>query len=122
MDLKDWKPLEGIDGNFFLEGLYDDYEGIRLLLRCMKNDKVFRIFFDAVLSYRNTDEGSLLKSLQNGTIKGVLFTTHNSLFLDWYYQESFASRDSRIIHYCIYTPNDCIDVIASFAPKVEWLT
>jgi len=46
----------------------------------------------------------------------------NSRSLEWFHKESYEIRkDDNPLHYAIITPNNCIDVISSSLPKVEWL-
>jgi hypothetical protein len=61
---KKWEPLKNIPRILYCEGIHDDYEGFRILL-IGENERspVLRIMFDAARSYRNTDEGDLLKTI-----------------------------------------------------------
>jgi hypothetical protein len=120
-----WEPIKNIPETLYLEGLHDDYEGFRLLLRDEKLSRMLRITFDPPLSYRNTDEGDLLKTDQiaEGFLKWPLYTVENSRFLKWFHEESLEiHRNENPIHYAIITPNDVVDIISCYPPKVEWLT
>jgi hypothetical protein len=119
-----WLPLEDIPDRLYIDGLYDDREGFRLLLSDYETGRMLRITFDPVLSYRNTDEGDLLVTLESreGFIKWPLFTIENSKFIHWFNEESLnIHKDENPVHYSIYTPNDIIDVISTSPPIVEWL-
>jgi len=126
--LKIWTPLEGISERLSLEALHDDYEGVRLLLEGDEpNNQTLRITFDPSLVYRNIDEMDYMKSLH--TFQGrehlgkwALFTVENSDFVKWFNEESHGTHENEnIVHYAVLTLNDCIDVISSQPPKVEWL-
>lgn len=124
MTFKKWNPIQKDEGVLFVEAVYDDYEGFRVLLK--GNDlesRVMRISFDCVLSYRNTDEGDLLKTISEHDFKGwSLYVSINSEYLKWFHQESANTHGgSSVVHYAIYTPNDCLDVLSEYPPKVEWL-
>ncbi|MCI5141352.1 MAG: hypothetical protein D3909_06440 [Candidatus Electrothrix sp. ATG1] len=89
------------------------------------NSPLLRITFDPALTYRNIDEGSLLRSLEwaDGQANYPLFIVENSDWVEWFHKESCGTyEESNIIHYAIITPNDCIDILAEFEPKAEWLT
>jgi len=121
---KKWLPLENIPDRLYIDGLYDDREGFRLLLSDYETGRMLRITFDPVLSYRNTDEGDLLVTLESreGFIRWPLFIIENSKFIQWFNEESLnIHKDKNPMHYSIYTPNDIIDVISAFPPIVEWL-
>ena len=123
-----WSPLEGICEKLSLEGLHDDYEGVRLLLKGESpNNRMLRISFDPALSYRNIDEGDYMKSLHSfhgGELLGkwTLFTVENSEFLQWFTKESHEThKGENITHYAVLTIDDCVDILSAYPPKVEWL-
>lgn len=117
-----WEPLEGTRLLFYCEGLHDDWEGFRILLR--SNDRVLRVSFNAHVAYRNMDEGKRLKTLSQfpRDILGVTFyTVENSTWAKWFYEESKVYDGDELTHYMIGTDNDWIDVLALEPPIVEWL-
>lgn len=124
MNFEKWIPIDNLAGTLYLEAIHDDYEGFRLLLKGgAEQDKVLRITFDPALSYRNTDEGDLLKTINTQNFGGwSLYVVSNSDYLRWFSEESHGVHEGEdIIHYAIYTPNDCLDILSSYPPKVEWL-
>ena len=119
-----WEPIEDIPDKLYLDGLYHDWEGFRLLLSDYETGRMLRITFDPALSYRNTDEGDLLKTeeVAEGIFAWPLYIVENSRFLEWFHKESYEIRKKdNPLHYAIITPNDIIDVISAFLPTVEWL-
>ncbi len=124
---KKWEPIQDIPGEIYLEGLYDDYEGFRLLLKGGDQfSKMMRIKFDSVLLYRNIDEGDLLSYPRVDEPKNqkmwCLYVVFKSDLLQWFHDVSQnIYEEDKLVHYAIYTPNDCIDIISFFEPKVEWL-
>lgn len=121
-----WEPVNNLPRTLYLEGLHDDHEGFRLLLR--GDDpigRVLRISFDPALSYRNTDEGDLLKSVpQISEMQWPLLTVENSSYLEWYHEESLGiqkAKPRKVLHYLIVTPADCVEVLAANPPIVDWL-
>lgn len=124
MSFEKWIPIDNLPETLYLEAIYDDYEGFRLLLKGdAKQDKVLRITFDPALSYRNTDEGDLLKTIDEQDFGGwSLYVASNSDYLRWFHKESHGIHEGvDIVHYAIYTPNDCLDILSAYLPKVEWL-
>jgi hypothetical protein len=70
------------------------------------------------------DEGDLLDLLSsNGAFgKSTFLTVSNSEYLAWFHRISVNIRkNENVIHYAIYTPNDCVDVLSAYPPSVEWL-
>ena len=122
---KKWYPLENIPVHLYCEGLHDDYEGFRILLRGDDpTSPVLRISFSPSLAYRNIDEGDLLRTIYGIPDLGAssLFMVENSTWLEWFQEESHGIHDGEdIMHYAIYTANDCIDVLSAFDPTVEWI-
>ncbi len=121
MEYDAWFTLKDKNGHFYLEELRDDSKVLKILLKNDETGDLLHISFDAALTYRNIDEGYLLKSL--GHIPGGFFKMVVSDYLTWFHDEGHGIMrdDDQIVHYAIYTPNDCIDVISQTKPQVEWL-
>jgi len=124
---KKWEPISGLPTKIYLEGLHHDYEGFRLLLKASGGQaKMLRITFDPALVYRNIDEGDYLNYgadySQLEPMEWSFFIVEKSNFLDWFQQVSQEIHDlQNIVHYAIHTPNDCVDILSAYPPKVEWL-
>ena len=120
-----WEPVSNLPQRMFCEGLHDDYEGFRVLLRGgSPTDSVLRIRFDSVLAYRNVDESFRLRTLYAiaGDQPRALWIVDDSTWVQWLMAESLETlAASGLVHYVIFTPNDIIDIIADSAPDVEWL-
>jgi hypothetical protein len=85
-DIKKWEPIDSIPEILYLEGLYDDYEGFRLLLRSENHSKMMRIMFKSYLGYTNIDESYMLKTINESLAlcQGwPLFFSHNTDFVKW---------------------------------------
>ncbi len=118
--------LHDFPSTLYIEGLHDDYEGFRILVKGGKPSKVYRISFDCHLGYRNFDESERLKSLTDfpcNAQEWCLFKSNNSSFIEWLVSESFeASFDKKeVTHYFVATPNDIVEVLATCEPKIEKL-
>lgn len=122
---KKWLPIEGIPKKLYCEGIHDDYEGFRVLLKEEDSQSlVVRLTFETVLAYRNIDESYLLRTVDNINSPGesTLYIVENSLWVKWLHEESYGTLEGKnITHYAIYTPNDCLDILAEHEPKIEWL-
>ncbi|QJT08496.1 hypothetical protein [Oceanidesulfovibrio marinus] len=127
---KPWRPLDDIPAELMVYALYDDCEGVRVLLADVQTGlgpPHLLINFDESEAYRNLDECRRLKTF--GEAQGFpcscsLFTVENSRWLQWFNDENLGIPfDERIEykHYSIITQADFIDVISGFEPIVEWL-
>jgi len=116
-----WFSVEDINGHFYLEELRDDSKVLKIILKNDETGDFLHISFDGALTYRTIDEGYLLKSLCN--LKGGFFKVLESDYLKWFHSETLGimKDDENIVHYGIYTPNECVDVISQTQPQVEWL-
>ncbi len=115
-----WTPVVDLSNDFTVEGLYDDYEGLRILLKCHDNDRMCRALFDGHLCYRNIDEGDFL--VESEGFSAGLFRAKKSSFLDWFKKQGDGKwENTDIIHYSFYTENDCIEVLSTVPPSVSWL-
>ena len=126
MIFEKWMPNTTVDitERLYLEALHDDHEGFRLFLRGSENNsKTLKVSFSHSLCYRNTDESNLIKTLYQQNFDGwPFFTVKNSNFLKWFLEESCGTLDTKdLMHYAVYTPNDCIDILSVETPCIEWL-
>ncbi|RXS91006.1 hypothetical protein [Geobacillus sp. PK12] len=123
-----WEPITGIPPAIYNDMLLDSKEGIVLKFSDESHKReVIIIFEEGVLSYRNTDEGSLLKMLTyldqyygtNFYRNWPLFKVKNSTYLKWFHEESCGIYESRNVeHYVILTPNDVIEVLSTHPPNI----
>lgn len=124
--LEIWRPVEDVSVPMFIEGIHDDYEGFRILMRGENPaSKMLRICFEAHLSYRITDESFLLK-IWHSTAKEILgkifYTVEQSTYVDFFNEQTdYRYVDWPVKHYAIYTTTDCIDVLSTDPPVVGWL-
>jgi hypothetical protein len=118
-----WTPVTSIPNSMYCEGIHDDYEGFRILLKGKNaNDPILRIHFDSTIAYRNIEEGKRPKTLERITEKSTLYIVKNSNWLKWISNESFGMYDNLdIIHFAIYSLNDWIDVLSVKHPIVTWI-
>lgn len=123
-----WVPINGVPERLNVVCLHEDNEMFRLDLRGDDGkSKILRVSFDRGVTYRVHDEMDLMKTLDESegllNSKWCLFTVENSNYLAWYHEQSYDTRQSStpIVHFAIYTPNDCIDMLSNYSPRVEWL-
>ncbi len=114
-----------IPDKMYVEGMHDDYEGFRVLLKG-ENTEMLRITFKNKISYMNTDESYRLDIGRNDTINEahfnrVFYTVQNSSYIKWIKKTSKQSVGPDVKHFAIYTDFDCIDIITHDVPIVEWL-
>lgn len=118
-----WEPIENLPRSLYCEGVHDDWEFFRVLLRPKDRTlPMLRLLFDAVIGYRNVNESYRLNlEVPNG---GTLFVVEHSKWLRWLNEESSGVVEHMFdnpVHYAILTEEDCIDVASGYPPQVEWL-
>lgn len=108
-----------------IEGIHDDYEGFRIIIRGYNPDRVFKLLFDNYLGYRNFDESYRLKSIPQFPDNGknwCLFISNDSEFIDWVVLESNGFlQKGNILHFFIVTTNDIVDILTFDEPICEEL-
>jgi hypothetical protein len=120
-----WLTLEGVPPKLFVEAIHDDVEGLRFLLRGHDPAKpTLRIKFEAAVGYQNINESYRLATWARVRAEGPLPTLliiEDSEWLKWLVQEAGGVLDSaKLVHYAIYSLEDCIDVASEFEPVVDW--
>jgi len=120
-----WSPLADVPTDLVCEALHDDHEGVRVLLRTDETpERILRISFEAAVCYRNTNESYRLRTWSRhvGKNMGGLFQVGKSAWLLSVKAESGGVLDGKeLVHYAIFTGEDCIEFISEFPPDVEWL-
>lgn len=112
---------EGLTGSFQCLGLHDDKEGLRVLLEHDSGRKV-EIAFSGYTAYRNVNESFRLRTWRLGAapVQHVLLIVDNSSWLGWLREESDGVlNDRQIMHYAIYTGEDCIDIATESQPVIR---
>lgn len=119
-----WKPSPKLPtGRLYCDAVHDDYEGFRILLRSDdQTSGVLRVSFESAVGYQNINESFRLETLSR-LGGGGLFLVRDSSWVKWLKLESGGMLDSKqLVHYAIYTEEDCIDVVSEFPPEVDWLS
>ena len=123
---EDWLPLGQIPDVLYCEGLVDDYGGIKITLKGRDlSSPSIEVGFRSVIAYRNINETYRLRTLNGAAFperSQTLFVVQQSSWISWLKKESGGILDDKeLIHYAIFTPEDCIDVVSEFPPTVIWV-
>lgn len=123
-----WEPVSGIPQKLYNDSLTDNEDGLIMEFSDSNLEKkVIVQFEEGVLSYRNTDEGSLVKTWSEldrqhrESLYGdwTLFKVKNSGYLKWFLEESMGIyKHEKVEHYVFATPDDVIEVLSAYPPKV----
>jgi|SRR5690606_9599280 len=111
-NIKTWYPKldEKFPNSIVIDGIHDDYEGFRILVRGGEPSKVYRISFGFdYLGYRNFDESERLRTIPDfpkNSREWCLFKSDESSFIDWMVHESKGIHSlDEITHFYIATSN-----------------
>lgn len=121
-----WSPCPGTPNRLQIDSLNDGKDGLEVVL-CLFDDTSYRltILFERPIAYRSIDESFRLRTwnLQAGTRTGSLMTVQNSAWIEWLLKESCGVTDmfENLAHYCIFTDDNCIDILSPTEPKVKVL-
>lgn len=90
--------------------------------------KIYISFLQGFLSFRETDEGILMKTFADLTFSykagrcagGILYTVENSNYLQWFKEESLGIYDEKKIeHYVIISYDGPTEVLATAGPIIK---
>jgi len=117
-----WDVIPGRVVQVSVEGVIDDWEGFRILLRDHETDRIVRISFDSHVAYQKRDESDLdgEASRSDGLGHGCFYRVHGSEFAGRFKADT-ARQFHELHHFAIITETDCIDVLVTAEPKVECL-
>lgn len=117
-----WDVVPGRSVQASIEGVIDDWEGFRILLRDHETNRMLRISFPACVAYQNRDESDLdgEAARSEGLGRGCFYRVRGSEFEARLKSDS-ARQFSDLRHFAIITDADCVDVLATDDPVVESL-
>jgi hypothetical protein len=117
-----WDVVPGQTVRASVEGVIDDREGFRVLLRDHETNRVLRIAFGTHVAYLNRDESDLdgEAARSDGLGRGCFYRVRDSEFEARFKADS-ARQFGDLKHFAIITDTDCIDVLAMEEPEVEQL-
>jgi len=119
-----WERTESLPQNLYFYGLESGVGNITVLLKGLDTeDKILKLTFIGVLSYRVTQETARTKTIyENPNLRGFKVAT-NSEYLRWFKEESAGMFDDmNLMHYFISNIDNIIDIIGGPPVKVEWVS
>jgi len=113
---------------YYVTSIVQDLDGTKIILDNEKD--VFEVFFDGFIPIvRITDEGirmrtwgEVQKKYENKKFFNgwFLYKVEDSELVKWALEESCGCyEEEQLIHYCIVTGEDLIDILSSFEPKIS---
>ena len=123
--LRPWLPIPGVPRRLYLQSMHDDGDELTILLRPESTESILRIVYEAPIAYRSINETYRLRTWNMADMQALptLLIIERSTWIKWLIEEAVGILDGRaLVHYALYTPDDCIDVVADIAPTVEWQT
>jgi len=115
-------------GQFIVTSSIQSSDGTKILLD--NGHTVVEVFFDGIPSmFRSATEGIRMRTWSEVQLKyndsfifrdWFLFVVKNSILVEWLVEESCGFYDAdKLIHFCIVTCEELIDIVASFYPIIK---
>ncbi|MFC4075493.1 hypothetical protein [Salinithrix halophila] len=125
-----WMPTNDLSPKYYVDSLTDSIDGLKIYLSDSRDEKKkAEVIFDcSVHAYRSTDEGFMLKTINNldkqhGThfYSGwTFFKVKNSDYMQWLVNSSFEiALSEELIHFSFLAVDSVVDVIAAYEPKIK---
>ncbi len=121
-----WLPLPEVPAMLEIEGVKDENDGLEIFLRG-EVERTFRfsVVFPSFVAYRNIRESFRLRTwqAQGSEVLTSLRIAERSLWIDWLVRESgdLLLMSENLVHYCVYTYDDCLDIVANKSPRAHRL-
>lgn len=123
-----WNPYKLSEGAYRVISFSQNLEGTKIILGNEKN--IIKVIFDGMIPLvRISNEGIRIRTwgeiqkrnCDNYFFRGwFLYKIENSKLSNWVTEESCGIYDlSELIHICIVTAEDLIDIVSTFEPKIE---
>lgn len=120
-----WKPLPSVPTRLILDELIDSFDGLTVLLSGLDSPcPRLKLSFTSFIAYRNINESFRLRtwSAFPSSSDASLMTVQHSIWVRCLMDEANGSLANRsLLHYAIYTGEDCVDVVSEIEPTAEWL-
>jgi hypothetical protein len=121
--LRPWLVDARVAGRIAVSGLRDEDDGLTILIT--DESGTFpraTIVFGEVVAYRNINESYRLRTWSENDMASLpsLVTVDNSRWVRWLCDESQGTlAPDALVHYAVYTADDCIDVVSRGVPIVR---
>ncbi len=126
-----WEPIANLTHNYGVEYLLDNKNGLEILLFDRWTEDILKVTFEGHLLYRNINDSyylngpDFLPDNEESEEPWEFYIIENSEFKKWFKMQDAANLcdPKEIIHYAIYTTDDCIDVLSwrDTLPKLEYV-
>lgn len=113
--------LEKNEGDLYIDSINTDSD-ITVNVVFFNTKKKIKISFHNHLSYRVTDESYLLEYWHRTSGEKVtkpFSTFKSSSYIKDFKKLALTCNDLKIKHYCIFSTEDCIEVLATKDPAIE---
>lgn len=123
-EFEQWRPVSDLPKEFLNEGLHDDFEGFRIILREIGGEqRILRVRFDNPICYRNSQESFRLTTWSRTSSMKGFCRSDSSDWIRWVREEAEGALDTlKLVHYVVMTPLDVVEVICDTCPEADWLT
>lgn len=112
-----WFPVSSEERDLVFNWLLE--KNGELVVSMLSDNKEFRFIFDSYLSYSSNNESDLLGLDDQRVSDWHFHFSKNSKFIEWFEKISANKfKFSELIHYSIYTVEECVDIIALGEPEV----
>lgn len=126
---KHYRPIEGLESNYYFLESADSYKGLSLLFSGEKSEeKGIKVIFEHSYEiYRCTEEGGRYRKLcnlidqygQEYISESCIYLVENSKLADWLVHESFdVAKKEHLLHFSFLSVGVYIDVVAVYHPKI----
>lgn len=121
--LRPWSPDERVAGRIGVSGLRDEDDGLTVFITDESGSTPrATIVFQDFVAYRNINESYRTRTWMEHDMASLpsLVLVENSRWLRWLCDESQGTLvEADLVHYGVYTADDCIDVIARVRPVIR---
>ena len=119
--IKIWQLNNQILKDVYVNSIIDNSEGLTIELDNSKFNIIIK--FNRSICYRNTNESYLLDKwnvYDKEKLKvSSFFFVENSAYISWLMKSNLnINKDLEIIHFAIFTPDDCIEILDTEMPIV----
>jgi hypothetical protein len=123
-----WEPIKDLPTKVLLQDFGFDDEGLFTKVFSRQDDKhIVKVLFDGyIMSYRDTDESSMQKTINmiieeygEDFLNWSFFKVKNSDYLKWLHEQTYNIYiDMDVQHFVIATCDEFIEILATYEPTV----
>lgn len=118
-----WLPVRGLGKEVDVETVVDGPDGLTVKLIYAEAKTRMTLNFEQTIAFRSIDESFRVRKWNEFLLEkqelSAMYKVKKSNWAKWLKEEAAGFLSERsIVHYCIFTSEDCLDIVTDIPPTI----